>query len=502
MELRLVAWQLGIRVVPTRLPFRFGVVTVTALPEATLEVTVEDRSGRRHVGYAADFLSIRWFDRRTEKTPADNVADLIAAVQAAARLATDATAARLTTPFDLWWETLPAVRASVLTAGGNGLIAGFGASMVERAVLDAAARLAALPIDRFLAAGLSGFDGRRMHPTTAAADVDALLRPLPDRIMVRHTVGYLDPLTDADLDMDANPGDGEPVTLAQYLTRHRPRYLKIIITGKPSADADRLARIAAVIADAPHAIRVTLDGGEQYSEPAALAELFAILRQDRTPAVRSFLASLLWLEQPVTREQSLDPALMAATTDACGDLPLVLDEGEDGPDVFATAMKIGWRGVSHKNCKGVYKSLANAALMRAANAASGGERYFLTGEDLSTMPVTALHADTVIAAALGLTHIQRNGHHFFRAGAALSQRELAGLLARHPDLYAPSGGGMRLRISEGAMAIGSLNCPGMGFAVSPDMAAMTPAENWSFDDLAAAGAATVADRAQCIPSKP
>jgi hypothetical protein len=44
----------------------------------------------------------------------------------------------------------------------------------------------------------------------------------------------------------------------------------------------------------------------------------------------------------------------------------------------------------------------------------------------------------------------------------------------HPDLYADTPHGPRLRITEGALEIGSLAVPGLGAALEPDTAAMEP----------------------------
>jgi hypothetical protein len=76
IEIKVVRARSGIRNAHTRMPFRFGVITMRAAPLLTLAVEVEDRRGARGTGYAADFLAYRWFDKRPEKSLADNCADL------------------------------------------------------------------------------------------------------------------------------------------------------------------------------------------------------------------------------------------------------------------------------------------------------------------------------------------------------------------------------------------------------------------------------------------
>jgi hypothetical protein len=52
--------------------------------------------------------------------------------------------------------------------------------------------------------------------------------------------------------------------------------------------------------------------------------------------------------------------------------------------------------------------------MRCAwwNAEGASRRYFLSGEDLTTQAGLALQQDLALAATLGITHIERNGHHY------------------------------------------------------------------------------------------
>src|ERR687892_349681 len=105
IEVRVVATSADIRNAYTRMPFRFGVITMRASPVLTLALEVEDGQGRRARGYAADFLAFRWFDKRPEKSLADNCADLIRTVEVAGGLYLEAGKDGLATPFDLWRAT-------------------------------------------------------------------------------------------------------------------------------------------------------------------------------------------------------------------------------------------------------------------------------------------------------------------------------------------------------------------------------------------------------------
>ena len=51
------------------------------------------------------------------------------------------------------------------------------------------------------------------------------------------------------------------------------------------------------------------------------------------------------------------------------------------------------------------------------------------------------------------------------------------------DLYANQEGIISPRIVDGRFHIASLQCPGFGFAVEPDMESMATPESWSFESL-------------------
>jgi hypothetical protein len=162
---------------------------------------------------------------------------------------------------------------------------------------------------------------------------------------------------------------------------------------------------------------------------------------------------------------------------------VIIDEADGWVGAFKDAVALGYRGVSHKNCKGIYKSLHNLALAAAHNARVGRAELFLSAEDLSNLPVVPLQADLAAVALLGISHVERNGHHYFRGLGHLSEGEKKKALAAHPDLYERRGDEVFLKLTGGTLACASLQVPGMGFAALPDMAAMTPVQDWEFASL-------------------
>src|SRR3989337_1927800 len=134
--------------------------------------------------------------------------------------------------------------------------------------------------------------------------------------------------------------------------------------------------------------------------------------------------SVLFIEQPVKRQKALASRVEGI------DKPVIIDESDDALDAFPRARALGYRGVSSKTCKGIYKSLANRA-----RCAAWGEGYFMSGEDLTIQAGLALQQDLALASLLGLTHVERNGHNHLHGLTDLPPGDQAAILAAHPDLY-------------------------------------------------------------------
>jgi hypothetical protein len=299
------------------------------------------------------------------------------------------------------------------------------------------------------------------------------------RLHVRHTVGLIDPITAADVEEPV--GDGLPETLEDYLERDGIRYLKIKVAGVLEGDLVRLEAIAAVLEQREQRFGITLDGNEQYK---TLGDVIALVEAIKAaPALRRLWDQILFIEQPLERALAMDPGVERALRALGHDKPVIIDEAADSITAFREAIALGYRGVSHKNCKGIYKSLHNLALAAAHNARVGRDELFLSAEDLTNLPVVPLQADLASVALLGITHVERNGHHYFRGLGHLSEAEKTAALTAHPDLYERRGGEVFLRITDGMLECASLQVPGMGFAALPDMAAMTSVEDWTFKSL-------------------
>ena len=419
------------RDVRLRLPFRFGIVTLTEAPQAFVRARIRLESGKEAQGAAAELLAPKWFDKNPALSNEDNFEQLRTSLRNARKSY-------------LSGESRTAYRHSRPTVG---LVENFGPAMLDRALLDALCR----------ALGISFYDAiRRNVPGLEMGEFLKNLKPRSE-IAARHTVGLVDPIAGK-----GTLGDGLPETLEEVIAAYGHRWFKLKVAGDVKADVERLSAIASVLD--PHFDRLaepyhaSLDGNEQYEDVEGVRALWSAIKTE--PKLTRLAASIVFIEQPIKRQKAL-------TQPVALEKPVIIDESDDSLDAFPRAKALGYRGVSSKTCKGIYKSLINAA-----RCAEWGPEYFMTGEDLTIQAGIALQQDLALVSLLGLAHVERNGHHYVNGMAGLPEPEQEGFLKAHPDLYERSHGAVRLKISKGVIALKSLDCPGYASRAMPDWNAM------------------------------
>ena len=165
--MRVTGARLGTMPGKTRLPFRFGMTTLTEAPIATLEVEIENEDGERTRGFASDLLIPKWFDKRADRSDARNQSDLRASVAAAAGFAVGVAP---TSVFD-WWRTVyEECHADGSADPSAALVSGFGIALMERAVIDGACRSIGLSFAAALREDAFGFDPGSYWPELASWD--------------------------------------------------------------------------------------------------------------------------------------------------------------------------------------------------------------------------------------------------------------------------------------------------------------------------------------------
>jgi hypothetical protein len=449
------------RDVRLRLPFRFGAATLRHAPQAFVRATIRDAAGRESTGWTAEMMIPKWFDKRTDRTHAQNIDDL----RTALALARDAYTSERTprTAFGHASYHYDSLNAAGAERDLNALVMAYGAALADRAVLDALCRSRGASFHEAVRSNLFALDAS-LAPDLETVDLGPFLasRKSPPSIAVRHTVGLADPLDGGEV-VDA-PDDGLPVALDQVIARYGHRHFKIKLSGVVDDDLERLTRVAATLGEL-HGYAVTLDGNEQFGDVESVRALWRSMRARR--ALARLVASVLYIEQPLSRQATLTTDVHALAHD----VRLLIDEADDSYDAFPEAQRRGYSGVSSKNCKGLYKSLVNA--VRCAGAPT--RRLFVSAEDLTTQCGLAVQQDLALAGVLGITHVERNGHHYVAgfAGQGAGAHEQAAFAAAHPSLYADGPGGTRLAIRGGRIAIDSLDVPGFASAALPDPGSLT-----------------------------
>jgi hypothetical protein len=97
----------------------------------------------------------------------------------------------------------------------------------------------------------------------------------------------------------------------------------------------------------------------------------------------------------------------------------------------------------------------------------------MSAEDLTTQAGLSVQQDLALVNLLGITHVERNGHHYVNGMNGVPAAEQAAFLAAHPDMYHQGDGGVtRLSIKDGQIAIGSLDKIGFAYGAEPDVSVM------------------------------
>ena len=439
------------RPVPFTKPFRFGAVVINAAVQALVRVEIEVEGKGTSVGASAELMAPKWFDKRPHLAPEQTVEELRRSLMIARDLYLSHSG--FETAFGLHARCLPAQVEECANEDIPPLAAAYGSAEIDKAILDALLRCVGMNFFDGMAANIANIDAT-LTPDLRDEDISTFLagRARLERVAIRHTVGLDDHVEGIGGVADIKENAGA-------------RYFKLKLNGDPDADAARLIRIGKELATLPHDYSVTVDANEQYADLAALAAL--VDRLDRDSALKPIAAKLLYIEQPMPRDIFRQSPLGALAR-----RDFIIDEADDSYDAFPAARALGYRGISSKSCKGIYKSIVNAT--RAAKWSEAGEKFFISGEDLTCQAGLGVQQDLALGALIGVTHAERNGHHYVDGFGDTPAAEAKAFLSAHPDLYFDDGNKIRLSIHNGDLSTGSLTTPGFATSVHPDWSALSP----------------------------
>ena len=370
-------------------PFRFGAVVINDAPQMFVRVEIEIEGKGNSIGAGAEMLVPKWFDKRPHLTPEQTVAELRRSLLIARDLYLSRSG--FETAFGLHLRRITAQVDACAQEDIPPLAAAYGPAEIDKAILDALLRALGVNFFYGMNGNIAGIDAslsldlvmttsRSFLPS--AGSWNASRSGIPSVSTTRSRARAASPM----------PGKIPARVISSSSSTAIPSGCRA-----PDSASERNWRPCGM------ATRVTLDANEQYADLAALRAL--VDRLDRDSALQPIAAKLLYIEQPMPREVTRQSPL-----GALGERDFIIDEADDSYDAFPAARALGYRGISSKSCKGIYKSIVNAT--RAAKWSAGGEKFFITGEDLTCQAGLGVQQDLALGALIGVTHAERNGHHY------------------------------------------------------------------------------------------
>ncbi len=464
----------------TRMPFRYGIAVMTAMPHLMMRIRCEV-DGQPQIGLAADSLAPKWFTKNPNTTYSDDITEMLHVIQSAATLAEQIKTAD--TVFEWWQQIYKAQKRWATAKGYPPLLWNFGVSLIERAIIDAFCRANRQTITEALQTNALGIRLGDVHPELKNYRPTDLLPAKPYRsVFVRHTVGLADPLTDQEILADDRIEDGLPQSLEHCILRYGLTYFKIKVCGDNQQDMARLKQIATVLNHNVADFSFTLDGNEQYQNVEQFQAFWQALKRD--PDLSPLLEKLLFVEQPLYRDVALSTETKEALTRWPDRPPIIIDESDGSIESLPTALQSGYVGTSHKNCKGIIKGIANACLLEHYRRTTPTEQYVMSGEDLANVGPIALLQDLAVMSNLGIEHVERNGHHYFPGLSMFPQPLPDQILDHHPDLYHCQAENLvTLNIQKGRLTLDSVLEAPFGLGVNLSLAEFTPHDQWQFESL-------------------
>lgn len=474
MKLRVVEATLSVKDAELRMPFHFGNVSMEKCPRLLVKTTIEFDSGTKR-GYGMGAVVPMWFLKRPEMSLEEGINELITVVKHAAHLAEEIPPKGSVFAF---WRELYARQADWGGAEDHPpLLSQYGTSLVEQALIDAHCRFEAESFPEAVRKNSLGIELGKIHPELEGDEPQAYLpdQPLGD-VAVRHTVGLTDPLTEADIEPEDRLNDGLPQSLAACIENQGIDHFKIKIGGDVETDRERLRAIASLIEEYHDEYVFSLDANEQYGTIAEFRDQWGTLAADSQLA--GFLDHLLYVEQPLDRTHAFSEDTKTQLAQWNDAPPVIIDESDDSLDSLSRALNHGYAGTSHKNCKSVFKGIANRCLLEHRRE-SGDVGYLMSAEDLTTIGPIELQQDLAVVATLGIDNVERNGHHYLRGLSMYSEPFQEAILDAHPDLYRRHENGFpTLDVTDGRIQLDSVFNAPFGYSVDVDVAEFTPLAEW------------------------
>lgn len=421
--------------------FAFGGSIAGDLTLCYIRVKVADRKGRSANGWGAIFLSHPWAfpGAKPDGATKDRLMREIV-VALSVRLEGS----------DIWGHPLDhflavepelatlAARIAVeqgVSVGVPQLCALVCLSPIDAAVHDAYGNLHDVNTYEALGAENIGWDlGRVLGPTFSGRFLSDVVRSEPAAFVpIAHTVGAVDPLTDADA------GDGPIPSLGTWVHRDGVSAFKVKLRGKDLHwDIGRIVNVYCIANErmvTGKAVHLFADLNEQGPSVDYLLELLAGIKERSMGA----FTALEGLEQPTPR--NLTPS-SSSFHHISSIKPIVLDEGLTSLATIDQALLFGWNGIALKTCK-----CQSLMLLALAKATALGLQVSV--QDLSNPSIALLQSIGFASRLPDLRPLEANARQYFPATS--TPEALV-----YPNIY---------KVRNGRVPAGGLTGPGLGYGI-------------------------------------
>ncbi len=445
-DITVMGSQLFMLPVRTRVPLKFGRETVTDITCARVKLRVMSQGGKAADGWGETPLSVQWawpstlnYEERYHRM--SRLCELIARHWAGFTVSGHP----IEIGSDFISQALPqlleqANRESASAEAMPWLAALVCCSAFDIALHDAYGNLHSRPVyetytDEYMTRDL----GEYLTPAEGAQisfsrkfPSEFLIFPRRDVLPAWHLVGGKDPLNAAEL-TGAEPDDGYPVLLTEWIKRDGLYCLKVKLRGDDAAwDYDRLVAVGR-IAGENEVLWLSADFNCTVTDPNYVTQILDRLMIEH-PRIWQML---LYVEQPFPYElgeHQIDVCSVSARK------PLFMDESAHDWQLVRLGRMLGWTGVALKTCK----TQTGAILMLCWAKVHGMTLMVqdLTNPMLAQIPhcLLAAHADTIMG-------VETNAPQFY-PDASLPEE------AVHPGLY---------RRRNGVVRLDSIRGPGFGY---------------------------------------
>jgi len=450
-DIRSISTDLYFIPVQTRIPLKFGPETLVSVICARACVTVADKRGRKAQGWGETPLSVQWawpgtasYQERCEAMqlfchtlaeawanfehcghPIELGSDFIESVL-------PGLLDRLNKQWGKWRGPMPYLAALVCC------------SVFDIALHDAYGNLLGLDVystynKKFMNRDLSDFLKPAEGFKFSFADkypADFLNFPRAQSLPVWHLVGGKDLLDESEL-TGAEPDDGYPVLLPDWIKRDGLKCLKVKLRGDDAAwDYERLVKVGKIAIE-NDVLWLSSDFNCTVTEPAYVNEILDRLMKEYSRIYQM----ILYVEQPFPYElekNQIDVHSVSARK------PLFMDESAHDWKLVRLGRSLGWTGVALKTCK-----TQTGAILSLCWAKAHGMTLMV--QDL-TNPMLAQIPHVLLAASAGtIMGVETNAMQFYPAASAPEEAVHPGLYRRRNgqiDLSSIKGAGFGYRLNE------------------------------------------------------